>query len=698
MTALLTLNGRLSLKHRQMIVVVGVSVIILLFTTGVFLYSDYVSLKRSISERIQSKANFIAASSVTALANRNAQSAQKVLKIASIDQSIQLAVLYDRHQSPLAEYRIDKNSIEVPVTVPPIGLSSNFDNASLVLPIVVENKTQGWLYLVYDLAELKEQVGIYAKIVMVIFIVGLILIWLLSSILQKFVLEPITRLAGLIDKISRTKNYSERVSVERSDELGALMKGFNTMLTAIQERESDLQRHNERMESLVELRTRQLHHRSNYDALTRLPNRYLLMEKLHQAIESARRTERKMALLLIDIDRFKIINDSLGHHLGDELLLVMSKRLSNINRIDDAVARLGGDEFVVLLGDVNRVEDAEFVAKKIMEELSEPFVLQHHRLHISVSIGISVFPDDADDALGLLRRADVSMYRSKQKGKNLYSFYDSELDDNSARLTIESGLRNALANSELYLVYQPQVCLKTNKVIGAEALMRWNNPGLGEVFPAEFIPIAVEIGIINELSIWAIESVCQQLRKWKDSRAPLVKTSINISAADLLMPDFVQTVGQIIEKYVIDPSYLQLEITEDVFLEGTDKICRALYQLKAMGILVAIDDFGTGYSSLSYLRDLPVDVLKLDGSFVQRIHESSKSRGIVLSAISLAHGLGLKIVAECVETQSQFSFLVDNGCDIVQGNYFSDTLVGHDFAVFLQQHSALQTPKRAIAI
>ena len=683
------LNREMNLKYRQMIVVIAVSLIILLLTTGVFFFNDYITFKRSIRENIQSQATFIAANSLASLDAKDPGKVKEVLAIAGVDRSILLVVLYNEQRIPIAEYRSEDVRIKLPVELPNNGIQFHLENASVLLPVMLQKQALGWLYLVYDLGELREKPGIYAKIALGIFAVGLLLAWVMSSFAQKFVAEPIAQLAALIEKISRTKNYSERMHVERNDELGLLITGFNNMLAAIQERETELQRHGERLESLVELRTQQLHHRANYDALTRLPNRYLLMEKLHQAIESARRTKCNMALLLIDLDRFKIINDSLGHHVGDELLQVLAKRLSGISRIDDSVGRLGGDEFVILLGNIAAVSDAEVVAQKVMTELVEPFVLQHHRLHISVSIGISIFPDDADDALGLLRRADVSMYRSKHDGKSSYSFYDSSLDNSDVRLVVESKLRSAIANEEIYMVYQPQVCLKSHTVIGSEALMRWQNPELGETHPAEFIPIAIEIGLINELTKWAIHSVCKQHKVWRDQKIKPTKTAINISATDLLMLDFVATVRENIEKYEVDPRYIELEITEDVFLESAEQTFKALNELKALGLAIAIDDFGTGYSSLSYLRDFPVDVLKLDGSFIERIHESGKNKGIVSSAIAMAHGLGLQIVAECVETQTQFAFLEENGCDIIQGNYFSSPLAGDAFAIFLNQHEEL---------
>jgi diguanylate cyclase (GGDEF)-like protein len=697
MSRFLALHGKLHLKHRQMIGVVGVSITVLVLATIAFFINDYVTGKRNLQENIKSKGVFISANSSAALAFRDRRAAEESLRIASMDESVVLVVLYDHQGQIFSSFLRNGFSKSIPEALPPEGVVINIDSASIVEPVKFHGDVQGWIYIVYDVSSLQEKVVTYAKLALGILMVGLLLSWLMAGVSQKFIAVPITQLATLVEKITLTKNYSERMHVNRSDELGVLITGFNNMLSAIEERESELQRHGERLESLVELRTQQLHHRANYDALTRLPNRYLLMEKLHQAIESARRTKRNMALLLIDLDRFKIINDSLGHHVGDELLQALARRLSGISRVDDSVGRLGGDEFVILLGNVTKPEDAELVAKKVMEELSEPFVLQHHRLHISASIGISVFPGDATDPVGLLRRADVSMYRSKQHGKSAYSFYDSAMDNSDKRLALESKLRGALSNNEIYMVYQPQVCIRTHTICGVEALMRWHNKELGETYPGEFIPVAVEIGLINELTMWAIADVCRQLKSWEAQKVRPIRIAVNVSAADLLMADFVVGVRKQVEKYQIEAERLELEITEDVFLDHTDQIVNALRELKGLGIRIAIDDFGTGYSSLSYLRDFPADVLKLDGSFVERIHESEKSRGIVGSAISLAHGLGLQLVAECVETQTQYDYLISRNCDIIQGNFISGPLMGDALAIFLNQHEELLIDDTAIA-
>ncbi|HEX7026947.1 MAG TPA: diguanylate cyclase, partial [Gammaproteobacteria bacterium] len=550
----------------------GVSISILSITSAAFFYNDYETHKQNIRNNLVTKATFIGANVSSALLSGDQRVAQAALEIAKFDEGILLGVLYDADQVLAATFARPGYMHYLPPALPSEGVVFHDKTASILHPVALHDQSRGWLYLLYDLSELTASHNRYTLIVLAVLFVGLLIAWAMSSVSQKFITEPIIQLAGLVEKIRRTKDYNERLYVDRGDEIGVLIKGFNNMLATIQDRESELQRHGERLESLVELRTRQLHHRANYDALTQLPNRYLLMEKLHQAIESARRAECCMALLLIDLDRFKIINDSLGHHVGDELLQTLAKRLSRISRIDDCVGRFGGDEFVILLSNINGVEDAELVAHKVMAEFAEPFQLQHHRLHMSASIGISVFPRDADDAVGLLRRADISMYRSKANGQGTYLFYDNSMDNTDERLMLENRLRHALQNNELYMIYQPQISTKTNKVCGVEALMRWYNPELGEIFPTQFMSVAEEIGLINQLSDWAIGKICKQHKQWQQQGAPDIKVAVNVSASDLLTSDFVLRVKKNLAKYDMDPAFLELEITEDVFLDRTEQI------------------------------------------------------------------------------------------------------------------------------
>ncbi len=690
MEYLATLNKFSSLKYRQLIIIVGVSVVVSSIASLAFFGNDYTTSRKNISGDLLDMARLIETDIITSGVLNNRQGIQRALSVSRADKAVLQVSLYDLNEKQMAVFRGDMNVSFEPESFSRLGVSLNADTATILHPVKLDDELQGWLYIVYDSSVLGPQSDKYAGILFVIMVFGLAIGWLMSSILHKFIIEPIVELASLVEKISDTKNYSQRMHAERDDEIGVLINGFNNMLATIQDRELELKRNSERLESIVELRTKQLHHRANYDALTRLPNRYLLMEKLHQAIESCRRNDRNMALLLIDLDRFKIINDSLGHHVGDELLQIIARKLSEIGRIDDCVGRLGGDEFVILLGNISAPEDAEVVARKVIKELSLPLSVQQHRLHVSASIGISVFPRDAEDAATLLKRADIGMYSSKAYGKGAYRFYDSSLDNTDERLILESKLRHAIENDELYLVYQPQVCLQSNLIVGVEALLRWDNPEHGEIDPRIFVPMAEEIGFINQLSAWVVENVCRQYETWSKQGLPPFKIAVNVSASDLLRPKFLSFINENLNKYQMDPGFLEIEITENVFLEKTDQIINVLQELKTIGVTIAIDDFGTGYSSLSYLQNFPIDVLKLDGSFVKNIHNSEKSRGIVSSAISLAHGLGLKIVAECVDMRDQLDFLVAENCDIIQGYHFSEPVVGDALAMFFNaQKSSL---------
>jgi diguanylate cyclase (GGDEF)-like protein len=678
----------LSLKHRQMLIILGISSVVLSVATAAFFINDYLALKNQIGKSLATNAALLAAGSAPLLASGDGESIQGMLTMASADEHILQAVLYDTGNRVFARYvKPGYEAQEVPsdeLATVERGIFFESERAFAVQPVEYDHRIRGRLYIEYDLESLRSTMSRYAAIAVAVFVFGIIIAWVMSNMSQRLLVEPIGRLAALVQRISRTKNYGERMHINRRDEIGVLIDGFNNMLGTIENQNSELRRHGEKLESLVELRTKQLHHRANYDSLTKLPNRHLLMEKLSDVMEDSRRNGLKTALLLIDIDRFKIINDSLGHHVGDELLQQVGLRLSAALRNIDCLARLGGDEFVILLGNISGTEDAELLARKIMVEFSHPFELKNHHLHVTASVGISLHPDNAEDAAGLLKRADISMYRSKSNGMNSYLFYDPSIDRSEQRLMLESRLRNAIANNELYMVYQPQIRLSDNKVCGFEALMRWNNPDIGQIYPAEFVPIAVEMGIISQLSKWALTTVCRQYAEWTASGVHPQKVAVNISATDLLMVDFFQHVEKCILEHMIGPGCLQLEITEDVFLDRAEQIIETLQKLKDLGVAIAIDDFGTGYSSLSYLQDFPIDLLKLDGSFIRKISSSEKSRGIVASAISLAHGLGLQIVAECVDTDLQRKFLVAQGCDIVQGFYFSEPMAAGELPRYLE--------------
>ena len=422
-----------------------------------------------------------------------------------------------------------------------------------------------------------------------------------------------------------------------------------------------------------------------YDALTGLPNRTLFQDRLAKALASARRRREKVALVFLDLDRFKTINDSLGHSVGDLFLKEVAERLKRFAREQDTVARLAGDEFVVVLTGVKDPADAAVAADRIMKAMSTEFMVQGHLLSASCSLGISVFPDHGTDGETLLKNADAAMYCAKENG-NSFQFFSQEMNSRAVeRLTLESSLRLALQREELFLVYQPQVDLATGKIIGAEALLRWRHPKLGLVPPNTFIPIAENSGLIIPIGEWVLRTACAQARQWQDEGLPALPVAVNVSAVQFRQESFLQVIEKVLHETGLPPQYLELELTESLLLSNSDVMLSVLGKLNERGVKLSIDDFGTGYSSLSYLRQFPVYKLKIDRSFVQAMTADSDGAAIAATIINMAQSLNLKAIAEGVETEQQIVFLREHNCDEVQGYYFSKPLAAGDFGEKLRR-------------
>lgn len=415
-----------------------------------------------------------------------------------------------------------------------------------------------------------------------------------------------------------------------------------------------------------------LHHLAHYDVLTGLPNRTLFLDRLTQALARARWHQRVVGVLFLDLDRFKIINDTLGHDVGDRLLQSVSGRLQQCKRAGDTVARLGGDELAIILEDVAQVEDIAPVTSKILATFAHPFDIDGRELYINASIGISLHPNDGEDATTLLKNADIAMYRAKEQGGNNFQFYSEKLTHESAdRLMLENSLRRALERREFLLHYQPQVSLQSGEVIGIEALLRWRHPELGLVSPLSFIPLAEETGLIVPLTVWVLREACAQNKALQNSGFPPLQIAVNLSARSFRQTDLVDTVARILDETKLDPNYLDLELTESTLVQQTETTLATMRQLQSLGTHIVIDDFGVGYSSLSYLKRLPIDALKIDRSFVRDISTDPDDAAIVTAITTMAHSLDLKVIGEGVETQQQLAFLRALQCDAMQGYYFS---------------------------
>jgi diguanylate cyclase (GGDEF)-like protein len=412
----------------------------------------------------------------------------------------------------------------------------------------------------------------------------------------------------------------------------------------------------------------------------------LLGQRLGKAIEEAQHNERLVAVLFIDLDRFKIINDTLGHDSGDELLKVVARRLSEAVRPGDTVARYGGDEFVIVLANVAHIDDVTRVVHKVLGRLSPAITIGGRELFVTPSVGITIYPFDDRTSDELLRNADSAMFDAKEQGGNTFRFYTAEMNARAERrLTLETGLRHALERGEFLLHYKPQVDIASGAILGAEALIRWQHPDWGLVAPAEFIPLAEETGLILPIGEWVLAEACTQARVWRDAGYADLRIAVNLSGRQLSQKNLVEVVAATLTRCAVARGMLELEITESLLMQDLERIAGTLEALVALGVTVSMDDFGTGYSSLSYLKRLPIDVLKIDQSFVHDISSDPDDASIVQAIIAMAHSLGIKVIAEGVETMEQLAFLRLHRCDSMQGYYFSQPLPPEQFAELLRR-------------
>jgi diguanylate cyclase (GGDEF)-like protein/PAS domain S-box-containing protein len=442
------------------------------------------------------------------------------------------------------------------------------------------------------------------------------------------------------------------------------------------------------------LTEQRVHHVAQHDVLTGLPNRSLLQDRLSQAVAYATRSGHPVWVMLIDLDRFKFVNDSMGHKAGDVLLMTVAARLRSSLRDTDTVARLSGDEFVVILSEHSDQPLSPDIVQRVMDSVAQPVMLGTKEFFVTCSIGVAAFPSDGTPAENLIEHADIAMYRAKKLGRNNFQFYTPAMNEESLeRVRIESALRNALDRNEFVLHYQPQVDLQTGRIVGMEALIRWKHPELGMVPPSRFVSIAEDTGLIVPIGAWVMRTACAQNKAWQDAGLGKLRVAVNLSARQFSAADLVPGIEAILADTGLDPSCLELELTESLFMSDVTPAVELLHRMKALGVNLSIDDFGTGYSSFSYLSRFPIDVLKIDRSFVNDITHDANDAAIVASIIALAHNLRLSVIAEGVETAEQLDYLRHQGCDEMQGYYFSKPLPAHEFEQLLRQRRGLATPE-----
>jgi diguanylate cyclase (GGDEF)-like protein/PAS domain S-box-containing protein len=451
------------------------------------------------------------------------------------------------------------------------------------------------------------------------------------------------------------------------------------------------------VESFLDIRDRkrveqEMQELTFHDSLTGLPNQTLLKDRLSQAIAQAGRDQRLVGVLFLDMDRFKGVNEILGHSRGDLLLKIVAKRLNRCVRRTDTVARLGGDEFVLVMTALNHADDVAVIAQKILDSLARPFDLDGQEIYSTASLGIALYPLDGTDVDALLRSADIALYQAKELSRNTYQFFSQEMNVKTVeRLALETSLRRALERNELFLHFQPQIDVGSGLIIGMEALLRWQHPERGLVSPARFIPLAEETGLIIPIGEWVLRQACAQNRAWQESGFPPLRMAVNLSIKQFRQRNLLQTVAQALADTGLAPEFLELELTESCLMENPEETCTTLRELKRMGVQLAIDDFGTGYSSLSYLKMFPIDRLKIAQYFVRDIISDPDDAAIAEAIIALAHSLKLRVIAEGVETREQLEFLRQRRCDEMQGYYLGRPVATEEFTRILErEHSQRQ--------
>jgi diguanylate cyclase (GGDEF)-like protein len=666
-----------SFAHRMTILALLASSVASATLMAAFLGFDSVNTHRELENRLSTLANIVGQNSAAALQFDDRAAAMEVMGALDAERSVVAACLYGTSGQLFAEYQRSATVHDCPVQLRAAGRPApGF--------VTVSRRVQkgedfaGTLLLQADLRAIEERWRRMLVITGVLLMVALVVGGLAGSLLQRKISGPVQELAAAMHEVTEQHNFAARVALEGSDEIAQLGSGFNTMLAELQKR----------AEEKAEFEA-QLRHQALNDDLTGLPNRRLLADRLSHALQRARRESHEVALLYIDLDGFKLVNDSLGHLIGDLLLRQVAERLRARVRSSDTLARLGGDEFAVVLSGEAAREQAGVVAIALLEVLAPPFAVEEHEITISASIGMSLFPENGSTPVELLQQADSAMYAAKRLGKSRMVAFSDELGASiRERLKLETELRNAIAHGEMRAYYQPEFDVTTRELVRFEALARWIHPTLGMVAPGKFIPIAEETGLIVPLGAYIMEQACREAVRWQRMARREVQVAVNVSSLQMMREPFVEEVAEILRRTRLDPRLLQIELTESVMVNGTARVAESMAALSALGVSLAIDDFGTGYSCLSYLPQLPFDALKIDRSFVNELGMRDDVDAMVHSLVTLAHNFGMRVIAEGVETEQQMERITELRCDEVQGYLLGKPV--SDAGVFLRSAEAAE--------
>lgn len=671
---------RQTLRGKVQTVILATATLVLLLLFLVQSVLQYAELRYAVLEDADLLAQLFAERGSVALLTEDQAAAKRVLLDLVARPNIICGQFFDRQGNLFAgigeNLSPDYHLFFQRQTSPTTNFKFYLDHVCLHRPVMHESEWLGTLVVQASLLDMRRSMLHFSATWGLTILAGWLFSWLLSRKFRDVISAPVERLALAMKTVTENQNYALRIKESHDDELGDLTDGFNEMLEQIELRDSELILNRDRLD-----------HMAHHDSLTGLPNRLLFNDRLRQAIQRAERAKRPLALIFIDLDRFKNINDTLGHDIGDLVLVEAAHRLEQGLRKSDTIARLGGDEFVVIIEDFESQQSIGRMARKIINELAEECQIIDHRLYVTASLGISFYPDNGTDLTTLKRCADIAMFRAKELGRNNYQFYLPGMGDRARRmLSLEGDLREALDKQQMQLYLQPQVSMKSGRVCGVETLLRWEHPTQGIVLPGEFIPLAEETGLIVPLGEWAIRETCRIARAWQERGFPPLCFAVNVSPRQFRQPNLVKVIQDILAETGLQPHLLELEVTETLLMSDIEDAIDKMKEFKAQGIRLAIDDFGSGYSSLSYLKHFPINKLKIDRSFIRDLHLDRNDLAIAASVTSLARIMELDALAEGVETREQEKALLGLGLEWAQGFLYQKPLTLEQFVNFMREN------------